>query len=710
MVRRHRPMLATDRVVPCSPRRARPWPRPRSSRATERVTAGARVRRGRLPPRDARARPTATSGRRRSRRRCSTSRRRRGGLTPVRRVGGQQTKGLALVGKDGRSYTFRGVEKDPSNILPEELHDTFVEGLLRDQMAAQHPAGALIADELARAAGVPTRPGPDRGDARRPGARRVPRRTSRACRAPSRSTPPRPTAEHPGFEGAAEIIDHMTLYAKLAESPDDRVAIREYLRARLFDVFISDFDRHRKQWRWMRRPGDPLWHPIPEDRDQAFARYEGLIVRAAAGFVPQIRDLRRRSTTRSSGLTYNGREQDRWLLPELAREAWHEEAEALQAALTDEVLERAARRMPPEWYAIDGARLVAALKKRRARRCVKEADVFYQHLVEAGGRAGDRRQRARARASAQADGSVAVEVARLGADGAPETPYFQRRFLRARRTTCASTCAAGDDRVEVEGRRAADHGPRRSAAKGNDVLDDAKGGGTRFYDSLGRQPRRARGRHAWDRRPYSAAARARGRAVDPAARLGARLVLRALGELRLGLRRLPRRRLLDGRLRLPQAPWADQQTLRAGWAFGAQAAEASTTGASSTARTPASALGLPAYYSGLEVLRYYGFGNETSRRAGRRLLQGPPAAGGLRPEPHVPLAGSLDLTLAPALQYAQTEDDDDLVDAGEALRLRQLRPGGRLGAAAARHAPGAEPRGRREGLAAVAASARPATR
>src|SRR5262245_46411052 len=33
-----------------------------------------------------------------------------GGLSPVRRVGGQETKGLALKGKDGRNYTFRGLD------------------------------------------------------------------------------------------------------------------------------------------------------------------------------------------------------------------------------------------------------------------------------------------------------------------------------------------------------------------------------------------------------------------------------------------------------------------------------------------------------------------------------------------------------------------------------------------------------------------------
>jgi hypothetical protein len=37
-----------------------------------------------------------------------------GGLRPVRRVGGQQTLGLAMKGADGRDYTFRGLDKDPT--------------------------------------------------------------------------------------------------------------------------------------------------------------------------------------------------------------------------------------------------------------------------------------------------------------------------------------------------------------------------------------------------------------------------------------------------------------------------------------------------------------------------------------------------------------------------------------------------------------------
>ena len=62
-----------------------------------------------------------------------------GGLTVVRRVGGMQTPGLALKGADGRSYTFRWIDKDPSRLLPEEWRDTVVADYFRDQTANSHP-------------------------------------------------------------------------------------------------------------------------------------------------------------------------------------------------------------------------------------------------------------------------------------------------------------------------------------------------------------------------------------------------------------------------------------------------------------------------------------------------------------------------------------------------------------------------------------------
>ena len=77
-----------------------------------------------------------------------------GGLRAVRRVGGQQTLGLALKGADGRDYTFRGLDKDPTEILPPEFHGTIVDRMLQDQIASSFPGGAVAVPPLLEAAGV----------------------------------------------------------------------------------------------------------------------------------------------------------------------------------------------------------------------------------------------------------------------------------------------------------------------------------------------------------------------------------------------------------------------------------------------------------------------------------------------------------------------------------------------------------------------------
>jgi hypothetical protein len=579
-----------------------------------------------------------------------------GGLSVVRRVGGPQTLGLALAGQDGRSYTFRGLDKDPSNILPDELQDTFVEELVQDQMSAQHPAGALVADELARAAGVPTVPirlvvlpdDPALGEERK---------TFASLLGTFSEYPTAADSRHPGFEDAVEIVDHTTLYAKLARSPEERVAVREFLRARLFDVFVSDFDRHRKQWRWAKRGGDALWHPIPEDRDQAFARYEGLLVRAAAGYVPQLRTFGPKYD-RIFGLTFNGREQDRWLLPELPREAWQEVAEDLKARLTDEVIERAARRMPQEWYAIDGPRLVAALKKRRDT-LPRIADRFYRHLagqVDVQGTDASERALVRRRE----DGAVEVEVAPLAADGTAGTPYFSRRFVPGETEEVRLYLRGGNDRVVVEGRGGGVK-VRAVGGVGDDVLDDSKGGGTRFYDFEGQNkvvegpgtkrddkvyeappgpknapwiPPRDWGRD-WFGLPWASYS------SDYGVFLGGGFATRSYG--------------------FRQQPFASQHALRAGWAFGASQPKVAYDGEFHVANSRA-LFGITANYSGLEVQRYYGFGNDTVAAEDDDFNKVRQRQVVLAPSLTLPLGGPLDFTVAPALQYAKDEEGDRLID------------------------------------------------
>src|SRR5947208_13991351 len=84
-----------------------------------------------------------------------------GGLTPLKRGGGRQTKSLRLQAADGHVYIFRSVDKDPAAALPPELRATFVQRILDDQTSSTNPAAALAVRPWFGGAGVPHgRPGP----------------------------------------------------------------------------------------------------------------------------------------------------------------------------------------------------------------------------------------------------------------------------------------------------------------------------------------------------------------------------------------------------------------------------------------------------------------------------------------------------------------------------------------------------------------------
>src|SRR5258706_53934 len=83
-------------------------------------------------------------------------------------------------------------------------------------------------------------------------------------------------ARNPGYQEAVEILSHDGFYKRIAADPKETGDTRAVLKARLFDSLVGDWDRLRDQWRWARFADRPAWVPIPDDRDQAFSRFEGL--------------------------------------------------------------------------------------------------------------------------------------------------------------------------------------------------------------------------------------------------------------------------------------------------------------------------------------------------------------------------------------------------------------------------------------------------
>jgi hypothetical protein len=393
-----------------------------------------------------------------------------GGLAPVRQVGSMQSIGLALKGADGRSYTFRALDKDPSKILPPEWRDSFPATVFQDQTIASHPAGSIIASALAEAAGVAhTTPvlaalpdDPALGEFRE----------AFAGKAGTIDEYPTPAGSgHAGFRGAEEILSTAQLWDRWKKGTA-AVDAQELLRARVFDLFLGDWDRHNLQWRWMKLPGREGLVPLPEDRDQAFSDYSGALMTVARTASPRLLEWRD-DYENMRGLILQGREVDDWLLTGLERPAFEAMGREVQSRLTDAVIEASVRRIPPEWYALDGDRLVRDLKRRRDLLPGAAVD-FYARLarwVDVQGTDQDDT----ARLTRAADGSAVLELSRA------RRTYFNRRFLPGETEEVRLYLYGGADRFESTGPR----GPitfRVSGDAGEDRFDDSKSGGTRFYD------------------------------------------------------------------------------------------------------------------------------------------------------------------------------------------------------------------------------------
>ena len=400
-----------------------------------------------------------------------------GGLSPVGRFGGLQTAVLAFKGGDGRAYSFRGTDKDPSAVLPAILRDTFARALVQDQMAAQHPAGPVAASKLSEAAGVLTiherlvvmPDDPALGKYREEFAGMV----------GSFYEYPQPAKEgRKGFHDATEIINQKKLYARLERSHEDQVDTEAFLRARLIDILLGDFDRHRKQWRWAKLPGEPRWQPIPEDRDQAFVRYDGFGTRMAYIYLP-ILQCYGPDYPYITGLTLHGWEQDRWLLAGLGWSRWLPVIQDIQARLSDAVIERAIGALPEEYVKIDGARLISDVRGRRDK-LEEGARAFYEHLAP---QVNVQTSSAAERVDIewQEDGALKIEVRPMKTSTTGERgPLFSRRFFPDETKDVRVYLRGGDDRVVAKG-SGGRIALRVISGPGDKVIDDSESGAMIVY-------------------------------------------------------------------------------------------------------------------------------------------------------------------------------------------------------------------------------------
>ncbi|UOG73371.1 outer membrane protein assembly factor [Hymenobacter tibetensis] len=395
-----------------------------------------------------------------------------GGLTPLRRGGGQQTKSLRLRAASGQEYVLRSVEKSTEQVLQQELRHTLAAKIVQDQISASHPYAALTVPLLAEAAGVGhTNPVlvyvPEDvrlGEFQAEFANTLALLEERDPVAPAR------------FGNSSRVKGYSTeqVLGLLRKDARNRVDQRELLRARLLDMVLADWDRHDDQWRWLAYPqpqGGLLLRALPRDRDQVYFVNQGLLPNVASrdwampkvqGFDGTLRNV--------NTFMFNGRYFDRSFLNELPRAEWVALARELQTRLSDSVIDAALHRLPDSVYQWSGPRIARLLKAHRNAlpTYAEQYYAFLAHEVDIIG-------------SEQAE---RFEVERLDAArtrvrrhllGTPAgaAPVYERVLLTAETREIRLYAGPGDDVVQVRGRASRGIRVRIIGGLGQDTIQDS---------------------------------------------------------------------------------------------------------------------------------------------------------------------------------------------------------------------------------------------
>jgi hypothetical protein len=314
-----------------------------------------------------------------------------GGLTPKRAGGGHQTISLRLTDPDGKEYVMRAVKKSVGRFLQNvafkdqyiatEFKNTYAESFLYDFYTTSHPYAPLGVGNLADEIGVLHT---------NPHLYYIPKQKTLGLfntefgnelylveERPSESQKDLDTFGKPD-----DIISTEDLLKNLHKDEKYTVDENEYIKARLFDMLIGDWDRHYDQWRWAeyKKKDQVLYRPIPRDRDQAFSKFDGALL----SILMTIPPLRHMQTFKNDikNVKWFNREPyplDLAFLRKATEKDWIKQAKYIQEHLSDEAIDHAFDNLPKEAQDETIAKIKENIKSRRAQ-LVKYANNYNRVL------------------------------------------------------------------------------------------------------------------------------------------------------------------------------------------------------------------------------------------------------------------------------------------------------------------------------------------
>ncbi len=281
-----------------------------------------------------------------------------GGLQPLGVDTEQATKSLLLTDKNNREFVMTSLEKDAAsffksviyknNSFKNQANNAGSEDFLRDYFTTIHPFIPLVIPTLSNAIQV---------NAIAPSLYFIPHHNQLGrfnadfgdqfyYIAPKANWNPK---NLPEVGKPSAIVDTDDMLYQLRTNKNHTVDIKNYIRARLFDMLIGDWDRQAKNWRWavFEEKNKVIYRPIPLNRDQAFAKYDGVFLKLLKA-IPAMGQMHSytynpQHPRRSNKLAYA---LDAALLASVDEQLWVEQAQFVQKHLSAELIATAFLELP----------------------------------------------------------------------------------------------------------------------------------------------------------------------------------------------------------------------------------------------------------------------------------------------------------------------------------------------------------------------------
>ncbi len=317
-----------------------------------------------------------------------------GGLTPIRKGGGHQSNSLRLVDKDGKQFVMRALRKSAVKFIQstafldkyveEDLEDSYADRFLLDFYTTAHPYTPFAIGDLADAADVYHT---------NPTLYYIPKQEALGDFNDTYGDElylleERVESSHnqlASFGKPKKILSSNDVLSAVHKTGKSIVDEPSYIRARLFDMLIGDWDRHPDQWRWAlfeKEDGTEICKPIPRDRDQAFSMFDGGIVTFLTHAIPGLRKMQSYSDNLRSPKWFAQTPYplDMTFINNSDWSEWKQQVQYIQDHLTDAVIEKAFTNVPPEMQGETIEGIKTKLKGRKAN-LMDIAERYYKHLT-----------------------------------------------------------------------------------------------------------------------------------------------------------------------------------------------------------------------------------------------------------------------------------------------------------------------------------------